>query len=100
MQAHTDTTSPIVSREFHREFIGNYVVILVLSQRGIDYTTGGTYLVFEDKQILIDDDFRPGDLLIYDQNTQHGVLGVDPNKPLDFRSLRGRLVALSTLYPY
>jgi len=77
---------------------GYYQVILLMSKKGLDYEEGGGYLEIEGQRIFFEETYEPGDLVIYDGRTVHGVEEVDPQEPLDLRSLAGRLAAFVSLY--
>lgn len=99
MQSHTDNIPSAVRQEISGKFLGNFVTLLVLSKRGIDFESGGGYVVLDGENIDWEEYACPGDIALYDQNSLHGVSGVDTDKPIDLQSLNGRLVALSTPYP-
>lgn len=92
----------------HRDRIGTdvldgkslnyYQVLLALSQKGVDFETGGGFVEHEDRTICFEDFCKPGDILIYDSQTLHGVADVDPHKNLDLDQVCGRIVAFASLY--
>jgi hypothetical protein len=79
--------------------VGPYIeVLLLLTQRGIDYRTGGAFVRFKGVELDSEAGTKRGDLLIYDASTIHGVLGVDLDVPFDASNLRGRAVAVASVY--
>jgi hypothetical protein len=60
--------------------------------------TGGAYLVHDGQKIDIENLALPGDIVIYDGRSHHGVDDVDSEVPLDTTQIRGRVVALVTIY--
>jgi len=79
---------------------GQYIqVILVLSQRGVDYVEGGAYVLDDKGDIInIEEYSQQGDIIVYDGRTRHGVMDIDPSKVLDLKKGAGRYVALATVY--
>lgn len=75
-----------------------FQVLLVMSRKGADFTRGGGYWVQGGKRVLYEDFCEPGDVLIYNSQTLHGVACVDPHTPPDLASLTGRYSATVTLY--
>jgi hypothetical protein len=79
--------------------LGIYIeVLLVLTQKGIDYRRGGGFVRLNGAMVDTEAGTRRGDLIIYDASTIHGVLDVDPDLPFDACNLRGRAVAMATIY--
>jgi hypothetical protein len=79
--------------------IGPYVeVILLLTQKGLDYRSGGAFVSLNGKLIDPEAGAKRGDLLIYDASTVHGVSEVDSDEPFDTANLRGRAVAVASVY--
>lgn len=78
--------------------LGFLQLILTLSQKGIDYQSGGGFIIRDGKLIDFEDLTRLGDVVLYDGNTLHGVDTIDPHQVLDLNTSSGRLVGLVTLY--
>ena len=79
--------------------LGSYVeVLLLLTQRGIDYQTGGGVVRFKGTALDSEAGTKRGDVIIYDASTVHGVSDIDPDVPFDASDLRGRAVAITTIY--
>ena len=97
MSAHRDSTA--VST-FNAASDGVFLQpLLLLTQRGKDFVTGGAFYVdFEGKRHFIEDGTRSGDIVVYDETIVHGVGDIDSDLPLDLGSRRGRIVALTTIY--
>jgi len=78
----------------HLDYNNEYSVmnfILSLTKRGQDFSKGGVYYIkkngeFFDAEEILD----VGDLYAHSQSTYHGVHAVDPDKPIDLISLKGR----------
>ena len=75
-----------------------FQVLLVMSRRGQDFTQGGGYWIQDGRRVLYEDFCEPGDVLIYNSQTLHGVACVDPHLPADLSSLADRYSATVTLY--
>jgi len=97
MSAHRDSTA--VST-FNAASDGLFLQpLLLLTQRGKDFVSGGAFYVdSEGKRHFIEDGTLSGDIVVYDETIVHGVGDVDSNLPLDLGSRRGRIVALTTIY--
>ena len=78
----------------------HYNLLLVMSQKGKDYKTGGGFVVSKNKIINIDDYTLIGDVVIYSAKTKHGVLDIDSDCFPDLNSNKGRYVALTTLFKW
>jgi len=92
---HTDhLTSGIASSHEVR-----YVqVLLVMSQKGRDFYEGGAFVEIRGERVVIDDVTQPGDVVVYDGRTVHGVEDIDPSTHLDLTTINGRLAAFVTLF--
>ncbi|HED66074.1 MAG TPA: hypothetical protein ENJ09_11035 [Planctomycetes bacterium] len=77
---------------------GYIQVLLVLTEKGTDFHSGGGYFVRDGERVHYEDFTRPGDILIYNGRTLHGVSTVDPDAPTDLTSSAGRYSATVTLY--
>lgn len=95
LQEHRDNTQAAVSE---KAYLNYFQVFAILSQKGEDFETGGGFVEHEGKRIVIDDYISPGDIVIYDGSTLHGVEDIDPHKVLDLNSTSGRLAAFVSLY--
>ena len=73
-------------------------LLLLVTQRGLDFKEGGAYLIHNGKEIDVEGQAHSGDILIYDGNSYHGVADIDPFNALNTTSIRGRVVALVTIY--
>jgi hypothetical protein len=95
IQAHVDraTVNVVPSGE------ANYVqVLVVLTKRGIDFERGGAFLEGADGRLDLDAHVEPGDLVVYDEQSVHGVADIDPHLVLDTRTLTGRVAGFANLY--
>ena len=78
---------------------GNYIqLVLLLTEKGVDYQTGGAFVEYDEEIIDSEEGSLSGDVLVYDGNTRHGVADIDPELPLDRKGFKGRFVALATIY--
>lgn len=73
-------------------------LLVFLTERGVDFQTGGAYLVNGEKLIDVESYARCGDIAIYNGNSFHGVRDIDPDVPLSTSNLTGRVVGLVTIY--
>ena len=73
-------------------------VILILSQKGVDFHTGGAFIRRGDDRFFYEDGCQSGDIVVYDGRIRHGVVDIDGNLPFSLRQLKGRLVGFATLY--
>ncbi len=67
------------------------VPTLVMSQRGVDYETGGVYV--ENKNgvlVFIEDECDIGDVILFNAQIPHGVKMIDEHKEIDWLSFEGR----------
>jgi hypothetical protein len=94
MGAHIDKRA-IDTNEGKNDFIQ---LLMLVSQKGLDYTSGGAYVVHNDQMIDVEADSLSGDVVIYNGDTLHGVADIDPHLPLDRNQIHGRVVALVTIY--
>jgi hypothetical protein len=73
-------------------------LLLLLTERGTDYHTGGAFVERDGKRIDSEADTLSGDVVVYDGATVHGVADIDPTAVFNAADLRGRAVALATIY--
>jgi hypothetical protein len=73
-------------------------LLLLLTERGTDYHAGGAFVECEGKRIDSEAGTRSGDVVVYDGATVHGVSDIDPTLAFSAAELRGRAVALATIY--
>ena len=73
-------------------------ILLAMSCKGTDFQQGGGYFVQAGRRVYYEDFTVPGDLLVYNGRTMHGVGAVDPQAPTDLTSIEGRFSAMVTLY--
>ncbi|TRU11012.1 MAG: hypothetical protein EWV75_12920 [Microcystis wesenbergii Mw_QC_S_20081001_S30D] len=95
IQTHRDRTQSTVSESANLNY---YQVFAILSQKGEDFEQGGGFIEEQGKRIILDDYISPGDIVIYDGSTLHGVEDIDPHKVLDLETVSGRLSAFVSLY--
>ena len=89
-----------VADNLHATDLGiNFIqIIFIMSQKGIDFQTGGAYVIHNGETIYIEDECRPGDVVLYDGSTMHGVEVIDSDKMLDMTSTKGRYSAMVPLF--
>jgi len=92
---HADSYNVDTSKKIGGEFIQ---FVLPITQKGIDYTEGGGYVVKDGKQVCNEDAIQLGDLIVYDGAIEHGVADIDPFKPMNLDGNSGRVVMFITLY--
>ena len=95
IQGHKDRTQAAVANQAELNY---YQVFAILSQKGEDFERGGGFIENEGKRIIIDDYISPGDVVIYDGSSHHGVEDIDPHKVLDLETFSGRLSTFVSLY--
>jgi|SRR6185437_2100199 len=95
MGTHADTVGVDTSKKIGGEY---YQFVLPMTQKGVDYTEGGGYIVNDGKWISNEDNLQLGDLIVYNGAIEHGVADIDPHKPLSIDGDSGRIVMFITLY--
>ena len=94
MFPHKDIEMPSVIKGFGKY----YQLILTMSEKGKDFKIGGGTIKYKNQIIEYENFTKPGDIVIYDSRTFHGVNTSDPHKPYIQRSANGRYSGLITLY--
>ena len=94
-QGHTDYVANEIAKKGRADF---YQPLLLMTQKGEHYETGGGFVDLNGERIYLEDHFDQGDIAVYDGRVQHGVEDVDPHKVLDLHSLNGRATAFVTLF--
>ena len=74
-----------------------YQTILVLSELGKDFETGGQYYLTNGKHIYTEPNLRLGDIVVLKSNIPHGVHPIDPFYTLDSYSEKGRWMVFCPL---
>lgn len=77
---------------------GYVQLLLVMSRKGEDFEQGGGFYYRGEERVLYEDYAQPGDILLYNGQTLHGVQTVDPYTTFDPDSAAGRYSATCTLY--
>ena len=81
------------------EGAGTYLeLLLLLTQRGLDYRTGGGTVRCNGELRDSEAGTKRGDIIVYDAATIHGVLDIDPHSAFNASDIRGRAVAMATIY--
>ena len=94
-QGHTDYVANAIAEKEKTDF---YQVLLLMTQKGEHYKTGGGFVDIDGKRIYLEDHFDQGDIAVYDGRTHHGVEDIDPHEMLDLNTLNGRATAFVTLF--
>lgn len=92
---HTDYVVKDVADEKSTRF---FQVVLTMSRKGEHYQEGGAFVDIDDRRVCLDDCALPGDIVVYDGRTVHGVEDIDPRVPLDLDTINGRLAGFVTLF--
>ena len=96
MSLHKDYVLKSVSKiNFNNKF---YQLILLITQKGKDFSKGGAYIYKNNKFIDLESNSLSGDILIYKTDVLHGVEEIDPFKKLDLNNINGRVVLMNSLY--
>lgn len=75
-----------------------YQILLLITSKGKHFEDGGAFIELNGDLVNLEDEFKAGDVVIYDGGTMHGVHEIDPHKVPSLNTLDGRLVALVSLY--
>ena len=69
-----------------------YQMLLILSEIGSDFETGGNYLLDSHKHVYNEPALKFGDLVMLRSDIVHGVHPIDPHLSVDEQSERGRWI--------
>jgi hypothetical protein len=75
-------------------------VFLMMCRKGEDFHDGGAFVDVGDERLFYEDDCEPGDVMVYDGQSVHGVADIDTLAPLDLQTFSGRIVAFASLYQH
>jgi hypothetical protein len=92
---HTDYVVKDIADEKSTRF---FQVVLTMSRKGEHYQQGGAFVDIGDQRVCLDDCALPGDIVVYDGRTVHGVEDIDPRVPLDLDTINGRVAGFATLF--
>lgn len=95
MLEHQDHVGVESSKKQNASFLQ---ILVFVTQRGVHFQKGGAYLVHDGQKIDIENLALPGDIVVYDGKSSHGVDDIDPDLPINSMKIRGRVVALVTIY--
>ena len=96
MDVHSDKVLSSVSRE---SGLDNYFqIVLLLSEKPGDFVEGGGYAMIGNRDIILEDEFEIGDVVVYDGSIPHGVKLIGSNNPSHHNQLSGRFAAFVSLY--
>lgn len=95
MLGHTDY---VAESTFKLNKIPLLQLLLFVTERGVDFSEGGAFLQNNKQQLDIESIAKSGDIAVYNGKSFHGVKDIDPFLPLQLTEIRGRVVALVTIY--
>jgi len=70
------------------------VPIMIMSEKGLDYNTGGAYVEKNGEKIILDDICEMGDIVYFSAEIPHGVLPIDPEDNTPWLEFQGRWMLL------
>ena len=92
---HTDYIARDIAEQKSTNF---FQLVLTMTRKNEHFQQGGSFVEVNNTRINLDDVSLPGDILVYDGRTVHGVEDIDPHKTLDLTSINGRLAGFATLF--
>jgi hypothetical protein len=95
MGAHMDTRAASILLGTNLRYIQ---ALLVMTQRGVDFSSGGAFIVIDGQVVDLEDIVRIGDIVVYNENIIHGVDCIDGYRELDLNTFNGRISAFVTLF--
>ena len=96
MVEHNDTHFPQVLASAD---VPSLQVMALLSTKGVDFQTGGSFVVNrEGNRTYLEDGCRLDAVVMFDGSIRHGVEDVDPDQVLDFNLSSGGIAAFVNLY--
>jgi hypothetical protein len=82
----------------HIDPVGSHqavVPLLMMSELGVDFCEGGIFARAADgRQIFIEHNTKPGDVVLFSAEMPHGVATIDPTAEPDWPSFEGRWMAI------
>lgn len=70
------------------------VPIMIMSEKGLDYQSGGAYIEKNGEKIILDDICEMGDVVYFSAEIPHGVLPIDPDDTTPWLNFEGRWMLL------
>ena len=98
LSPHKDSSAALASKSLFKNKY--FQLLLTMSKKGKDYKLGGGIIEKKGKLVEFDDYTDLGDIILYNSQTNHGVMDIDGNKKLDLKKLGGRLTAAVTFFKY
>ena len=95
MVGHVDSIIPSVYADAEVAF---HNTLLLLTEKGVDFETGGGFIEVDGEHVVYEDHCRAGDVIVYDQRLVHGVDDIDPTVPFRSDSLAGRMSGFVSFY--
>jgi len=96
LQLHKDKDAKIVSKNASLSTYLNPLIIF--DKKGENFKTGGGIIKYNNEIIFYEDTLEPGDLVIYNGRTEHGVYNIDQEEILDLSNFNGRSSILASLF--
>ncbi len=94
MEIHADKILSGVAQDSEME--GYFQVVLLLSEKNVDFFEGGGFAKLGNREIVLEEEFEIGDIVVYDGRIKHGVSMIDPGVKSTPSS--GRYAAFVSLY--
>ena len=85
----------VLLKDFEIPFIQ---LMIPLSRRGIDFHSGGGYIIKNNKKYFFETKYNIGSIIIFDGSIFHGVDDIDLDKLINFGSKKGRIAIFVNLY--
>ena len=96
MAEHHDTYFPMVLEQSQIPFLQ---VMGLMSSRGLDFKSGGGFIVQKNgTRLFFEDDNSIGKIVMFDGSIRHGVADVDTDKVFDLQGTQGRYAAFVNVY--
>ena len=96
MAEHHDTYFPMVLEQSQIPFLQ---VMGLMSSRGLDFKSGGGFIVQKNgTRLFFEDDNSIGKIVMFDGSIRHGVADVDTDKVFDIQGTQGRYAAFVNVY--
>ena len=92
---HTDYVVKDLADEKNVDF---FQLVLNITRKGEHFHQGGAFVDVGEERLCLDDGALPGDIIVYDGRTVHGVEDIDPLEPLDLTQFNGRVAGFATLF--
>ena len=98
MSAHRDRRGATVFGDVTGDDVAYLQLSLQLTERGVDFHSGGVYVERDGEIHDLELGGRSGDVVIWDGQSVHGVADIDPETPFNANAMSGRAVALTGVF--